>query len=337
MNACPLPTRVSLNAHLFQSGVPDRLRHLINDVARAGKYVHNAIRTTDLGLAGSENQFGEEQLKLDVLSNKIIKEELCESRLVHSYASEEEAVLQELVPDAPFTVVFDPLDGSSLVDANLAIGSIFGIYEKGDLIGRKPREQLAALYLVYGPRTILVYSADKGVHAFILNEVGEFILLQRNLSMRDEVKTYAPGNLRAVTDTPPYRKMMNIWLDEGITLRYSGGMVPDVHHMLIKGAGIFTNIAGSKYPQGKLRLLYECGPFAYIMEQAGGFRWPSFHPGRENPRHGPAHANHYRRQKRGKARQRSFKRKPPYFQRETEESIASGSLRQTMFMVYGFG
>ncbi|MFA5799466.1 MAG: class 1 fructose-bisphosphatase [Candidatus Peribacteraceae bacterium] len=270
MSACPLPTRVSLNAHLYQSGVPDRLRHLMNDIARAGKYVHHAIRSTDLGLAGSSNQFGEEQLKLDVLSNNIIKEELCESRLVHSYASEEETVLQELVPDAPFTVVFDPLDGSSLVDCNLAIGSIFGIYEKGELIGRKPREQLAALYLVYGPRTILVYSAGKGVHAFFLNEVGEFILLQRNLTVQDTVKTYSPGNLRAVVDTPSYRKMINIWLDEALTLRYSGGMVPDIHHILAKGSGIFTNIGGSKYPQGKLRLLFECGPFAFIMEDAGG-------------------------------------------------------------------
>ncbi len=267
---CPLPTRVSLNAHLYQSGVPDRLRHLMNDIARAGKYVHHAIRSTDLGLAGSSNQFGEEQLKLDVLSNNIIKEELCESRLVHSYASEEETVLQELIPDAPFTVVFDPLDGSSLVDCNLAIGSIFGIYEKGELIGRKPREQLAALYLVYGPRTILVYSAGKGVHAFFLNEVGEFILLQRNLTVQDTVKTYSPGNLRAVVDTPSYRKMINIWLDEALTLRYSGGMVPDIHHILAKGSGIFTNIGGSKYPQGKLRLLFECGPFAFIMEDAGG-------------------------------------------------------------------
>jgi fructose-1,6-bisphosphatase I len=246
------------------------LRHLINDIARASKYVHNAIRTTDLGLAGSANQFGEEQLKLDVLSNNIIKAELCESRLVHSIASEEEAMVQEMNDEGKYLVVFDPLDGSSLVDCNLAIGSIFGIYEKGTIIGKTPRQQVAALYVVYGPRTILVYSVGKGVHAFYLNEVGEFILLQKNLTMRDEVKTYAPGNLRAVVDTPTYRKMMNLWLDEGHTLRYSGGMVPDIHHMIIKGAGIFTNIGGSKYPKGKLRLLFECGPFAFIMEHAGG-------------------------------------------------------------------
>lgn len=270
MTTCALPSRISLNHHLYCSGAPDKLRHLLHDIARSCKYVNNAIRTTDLGLSGSSNTFGEEQLKLDVLSNKIIKEEMCESRLVASFASEEESELNELTPDAPFTVVFDPLDGSSLVDCNLAIGSIFGVYEKGSVIGRKPREQLAALYVVYGPRTILVYSIGKGVHAFYLNEVGEFILLQEHLKMKDEVKTYAPGNLRAVKDTPRYREMMNTWLEEGHTLRYSGGMVPDIHHMLIKGAGIFTNIGGSKYPNGKLRLVFECGPFAYIMEQAGG-------------------------------------------------------------------
>ena len=134
----------------------------------------------------------------------------------------------------------------------------------------KPGDQVGALYLVYGPRTILTYSVGKGVHEFYLNEVGEFVLSKENMTMRDEVKTYAPGNLRTVVDTPAYYKMMNIWLQEGHTLRYSGGMVPDIHLMLVKGAGIFTNIGGSKYPQGKLRLLFECGPFAYIMENAGG-------------------------------------------------------------------
>ncbi len=264
-----LPTRSSLNSHLFHAGVSDDVRRLINDIARAGKYIHYAIRTSDLGLAGSGNMFGEEQLKLDLLSNQIVEEELRESYLVHSYASEECTQIELLRGDARYFVAFDPLDGSSLVDANLAIGSIFGIYES-HAIGRTPREQIAALYLVYGPRTILVYSAGRGVHSFYLNDVGEFLLLQQNLTVGEKVKTYGPGNLRAVVDTPAYRKLMNGWLDQSLTLRYSGGMVPDIHHILVKGGGIFTNIGGSKYPQGKLRLLYECGPFAYIVEQAGG-------------------------------------------------------------------
>jgi fructose-1,6-bisphosphatase I len=256
---------------LQQAGCANDLRHLITDIARAGKYVHNAIRTTDLDLADSHNAlFNEQQLKLDVLSNQIIRDELHESRLVHSFCSEEEANVEPLADGAPFMVVFDPLDGSSLVDANLAIGSIFGIYPHQEIFGATPRDQVAALYLVYGPRTVLVYSVGKGVHQFHLNDVGEFILMKENMTIHDEVMTYAPGNLRAVVDTPAYYKMVNLWLNEGLTLRYSGGMVPDIHHMLVKGAGIFTNIGGSKYPHGKLRLLFECGPFAYVMHHAGG-------------------------------------------------------------------
>src|SRR5262249_12910808 len=135
--------RISLNGHLQQAGSTDDIRHLIMDIARAGKYVHYAIRNTDLDLAGSSNQYGEQQLKLDVLSNKIIRDELSENRLVHSFCSEEEKNIEPLVSGAPFMVVFDPLDGSSLVDANLAIGSIFGIYAHEQIIGATPREQAA--------------------------------------------------------------------------------------------------------------------------------------------------------------------------------------------------
>jgi fructose-1,6-bisphosphatase I len=262
--------RISLNEHLQNSGCSDDLRHLITYIAIAGKYVHNAIRTTDLDLAGTSNIYKEQQLKLDVLSNDLIGHELGESRLVHSFCSEEKAEIQPLRNGAPFMVVFDPLDGSSLVDANLAIGSIFGIYRHPQVIGKTPRDQAAALYLVYGPRTILVYSVGNGVHQFHLNEVGEFVLLKENMTLSDDVRTYAPGNLRAVVDVPAYRTMIDLWLNEGRTLRYSGGMVPDIHHMLVKGAGIFTNIGGKTNPQGKLRLLFECGPFAYIMHHAGG-------------------------------------------------------------------
>jgi len=268
---CPVPDRVSLNEHLANhSQVPDALRHLINDIARASKYIHYAIRTTEAGLAGTQNQFGEEQVKLDVLSDEIIRQHLCQSGLVASFASEEIDSIVELDAKAPYSVVYDPLDGSSLVEVNFAIGSIFGIYPGNQILGRTPRDQVAALYVLYGPRTILVYASGKGVHEFILNEVGEFILLRRDLGVSDEAKNYSPGNLRAVTDTPAYREMLNLWLDEKLTLRYSGCMVADVHHILSKGQGVFTNIGGSKYPEGKLRLLFECGPFAYLMEQAGG-------------------------------------------------------------------
>lgn len=269
--ACPIPERQSLNAHLYNvSKTSDDLRHLILDIARAAKYINYAIRTTDTGLAGSRNQFDEDQVKLDVLSDDIIRQHLCESNLTASFGSEEQDEIIELDTSLPFSVVYDPLDGSSLVDVNFAIGSIFGIYAGAQLLNRTPREQVAALYVLYGPRTLLTYSTGNGVHQFFLNEVGEFTLLREFIGIGDEAQTYSPGNLRAVNDTQAYKRMMDIWLSEESTLRYSGCMVADVHHIISKGQGIFTNIGGSKYPQGKLRLAFECGPFAYLVEQAGG-------------------------------------------------------------------
>lgn len=268
---CRMPGRISLNSHLFHKGkVPDPLRHLILDIARAAKYIQFAIRTTEAGLAGSVNQYGEDQLKLDVVSDEIIRQHLSESRRVASFASEEHDEVIELDASFPYSVVYDPLDGSSLVDTNFAIGSIFGIYAGKTFIGQTPRDQVAALYILYGPRTLLVYSTGNSVHEFILNEVGEFILLREYLGIADVAKNYSPGNLRAVNENDEYKAVLNRWLAQSLTLRYSGCMVADVHHVISKGQGIFVNVGGKKYPDGKLRLAFECGPFAYIMHHAGG-------------------------------------------------------------------
>ena len=270
--ACPIPERISLNYQLLhKSKTPDDLRHLIVDISRAAKYISYAIQTTEAGLAGSKNQFGEDQIQLDVLSDEIIHQYLCESEIVATFISEEQSDIIELTPNAPYSVVFDPLDGSSLVDANFSIGSIFGIYKGSDVIGKTPREQVCALYVLYGPRTLLVYSTGEGTHMFLLNDVGEFVLLQESLTIEDDAKNFSAGNLRAVTDNAAYRSVLNQWLDDQLTLRYSGCMVADIHHILAKGQGVFTNVGGGeKYPHGKLRLVFECGPFAYLVEQAGG-------------------------------------------------------------------
>ncbi|MCK5017147.1 MAG: fructose-1,6-bisphosphatase [Candidatus Peribacteraceae bacterium] len=264
----------SLNSHLINSSKCEHdLRHLILDISRAAKYISYALQTTKAGLTGmvsdSINSSGEDQLQLDVLSDDIMRQHLCESGLAKSYASEEQGEIIELSDNAPYSVVFDPLDGSSLVNANFAIGTIVGIY-KGDFLGKKPKDQVAALYVLYGPRTILMYSTGNGVHEFLLNDVGEFVLLRENVGVADDAKNYSPGNLRALETNAGYKKTLDNWLDKKMTLRYSGCMVADIHHIFAKGQGVFTNIGGGKYPEGKLRILFECGPFAYLMEQAGG-------------------------------------------------------------------
>lgn len=269
--SAPAPDRVSLNDHLYRvSKAPDDLRHLVLTIARAAKYIQFAIRTTDTGLAGGTNQFGEKQVKLDVLSNTLIEQHLIESRLVATYISEEQDDVVELDPKAPFSVVFDPLDGSSLVDVNFAIGSIFGVYRGSEVVGMTPADQVAALYVIYGPRTTLTYSTGNSVHEFLLNEVGEFVLLREFIGVADDSSNYSPGNLRAIHDSPAYTSVVDRWLKSDQTLRYSGCMAADVHHIFAKGQGVFANVGGKKYPDGKIRLVFESGPLAYLMHQAGG-------------------------------------------------------------------
>jgi len=259
-----------LDTHLYESDTSDNLRHLIMYISRGIKYINHALQMGDLGKAGSTNTSGEEQLELDVLANKIIMENLEMSRLVSAAASEEEEGLRAY-EGGIFSVAFDPLDGSSLVDANLAIGSIFSIFEGKGFMGRTGREQVAALYAVYGPRTTLIYSTGKGVHEFTLNDVGEFTLTKEDIKIAETTQHFAPGNLRAVNDSAVYKKLVEDWMNDKYTLRYSGGMVPDINHIFMKGEGIFTYPPyPPKYPDGKLRLLFECNPFAFLAEQAGG-------------------------------------------------------------------
>lgn len=263
--------KTSLNQHLRQNGTTDQLRHLIVDIATSAKYIVHAIKTGDLGMAGTSNLYGENQLALDVLSNEIIKKHLTESYLVASFASEEETKIVEINHgEKKFSVVFDPLDGSSLADVNQSVGSIFGIYAGENFLQKTGKDQIAALFVVYGPRTTLIYTTKKGVHEFTLNDVGEFVLSNENIQLDQEHKIFAPGNLRAVSENKTYAELVEHWSKNGKTLRYSGGMVPDVNSILLKRQGVFTYPGYSKYPKGKLRLLYECNPLALIITQAGG-------------------------------------------------------------------
>jgi fructose-1,6-bisphosphatase I len=211
-----------------------------------------------------------------VLADQMMTENIMVCRLTSSAVSEEKDNVMvcpscETGSCGEYSVAFDPLDGSSLVDANLAIGTIVSIYPSGDFIGRTGRDQVAALYILYGPRTTLVFTTGKGVHEFQLNDVGEFTLKQENLVVQENATHFAPGNLRAANSNPRYKKVVEGWMNEEYTLRYSGGMTPDINHILMKGQGVFTYPdLPPKYPNGKLRLLFECNPFSFLMEQAGG-------------------------------------------------------------------
>lgn len=264
-----MPQRL-LNRFLEKEGVEKELAELLGAIARAGKYVAHALRTGDLGLAGTSNLYGEHQLALDVLADKVFTEHLRATNLVHTIASEEQDGEEILHKKGLFSVAFDPLDGSSLVDTNLAVGAIFGIFSGAGFIGRTGREMVAACYLVFGPRTIFVVALPGKTMEFTLNELGEFMSSRAPFKIAPEAKTFSPGNLRACREKADYTALVDKWRDRPLTLRYSGGMVPDIHAIFAKGSGIFAYPSYSKYPEGKLRLLFECAPLAFAAEQAGG-------------------------------------------------------------------
>lgn len=264
------PLQIDLRRHLRECDEDRDLTRLICEIADASKYIIHAIRTGELGMAGTSNLYGEQQLALDVLSDRIIIKRLRHSGVVANLVSEETSEIVPIDPenDDKFSVAFDPLDGSSLVDVNLAVGTIVSIYKGRNLL-QAGRNQVAAMYILYGPRTTLVYSTGKGVHEFGMNSLMEYTLNYENMRLAGPARIYSPGGLRSKY-TPGTEKFVHNLEVNGTKLRYSGGFVPDINQVLIKRGGIFMYPHLADAPHGKLRLLYELNPMAYLIEQAGG-------------------------------------------------------------------
>jgi fructose-1,6-bisphosphatase I len=262
--------QIDLRRHLRSQDIGDNLVHLICEIAEASKYVINAVRTGDLGVAGTSNLYGEEQLALDVLSDRIMRKRLVKSGVVCNIASEEMDEIYQVTADSDglYSVAYDPLDGSSLVDVNLAVGTIVSIFAGCDLF-QEGRKQVAAMYILYGPRVSLVYTVGNGVHEFTMNQLMEFTLSRENVKMASEGNIYSPGGLRNKYNVGD-EKFIRYLEARGAKLRYSGGFVPDINQVLMKGKGIFMYPALNGSPNGKLRLLFELNPMAFIIEHAGG-------------------------------------------------------------------
>jgi fructose-1,6-bisphosphatase I len=261
---------IDLRRHLREKEENRDLTRLICEIAEASKYIVNAIRTGDLGVAGTSNLYGEEQLALDVLSDRIMRKRLVHSGVVANFVSEESDSIIPVSSDCTglYSVAYDPLDGSSLVDVNLAVGTIVSIYEGCDIM-QPGRNQVAALYILYGPRTTLVYSTGKGVYEFSMNHLMEYTLVQENVTVAPSGSIYSPGGQRNLY-SPGTESFVRYLEENGAKLRYSGGFVPDIKQILKKGKGVFIYPHLKGKPQGKLRVLYELNPMAFLMEQAGG-------------------------------------------------------------------
>jgi fructose-1,6-bisphosphatase I len=267
------------------------LSNLLYDIALAAKIIAAAIRRAGLvnilGSIGQRNVQGEEQQKLDVFANETIKNALKHTGRVCVMGSEEDEDIVPIPPEYPlgkYAVLFDPLDGSSNIDVNAAVGTIFSIYRRVSLEGRgtvrdvlQPGcRQVAAGYVMYGSSTMMVYTTGEGAHGFTLDPtIGEFLLShpriitprtgtyysvnESNFGRWDQGFQAAVRGLKG--DMPDVMKPKNC--------RYAGSLVADFHRNLIAG-GIFLYPADTKNPRGKLRLLYEASPMAFIAEQAEG-------------------------------------------------------------------
>ncbi len=266
------------------------LSGLLYDLALAGKIISSKVRSAGLidiiGATEDENVQGEIQQKLDIISNDIIVKAVDHSGRICAMASEEEPEIIH-VPDnfkkGKYTLLFDPLDGSSNIDVNVPVGTIFSVFKKvsdgpdgtlEDML-QKGAKQVAAGYVIYGSSTMLVYTTGSGVHGFTLDPtIGEFLLSHPNIRIPEHGRYLSVNDSYEQVWDEPTRALMRRYrgLDgerEAMNVRYVGSLVADFHRNLL-GGGLFAYPANTKSPKGKLRLLYEANPLAFIVEQAGG-------------------------------------------------------------------
>lgn len=263
---------------------------LLRDLGLAARLVNREVNRAGLvdilGDAGSENVQGEQVKKLDVFANEQFIEALRMGGQVCAIGSEEN---EELIPvhgrPGNYVVLIDPLDGSANIDTNIPIGSIFSIYRRVTSAGpgtladalQPGRNQVAAGYIIYGSSTILVITTGQGVHGFTLDlSVGEFFLSHPNLRIPADSTYYSINEGKYPEFSAELRayladvKSRNAQADSPLIPRYVGSLVADFHRNLLKG-GIFIYPGSVNRPQGKLRLMYEANPLAFLIEQAGGY------------------------------------------------------------------
>ena len=273
----------------FQNFSPEAqdLSALMNRIALAGKLIarrmsHAGLMEGVLGFTGEVNVQGESVKKMDVYANDVFISVFKQSGLVCRLASEEmdkPYYIPENCPIGRYSLLYDPIDGSSNTDTNLSLGSIFAIrkQEGDDLDGDAKdlltpgHKQIAAGYILYGPSTMLVYTMGKGVHSFTLDpSLGEFILTEENIQIPVHGPVYSVNEGNFWQWNEPIREYVRyVHRTEGYTARYSGAMVSDIHRILLQG-GVFLYPGTLPKPEGKLRLLYESAPLAFLIEQAGG-------------------------------------------------------------------
>lgn len=255
----------------------EKLSQVIVDMMDACAKITEALRTALVTVEGSSNTFGDVQLTVDVIADELMWETCRSSSVVYEGASEEEPEIKKCNEDGQYVVCWDPLDGSSIVDNNWAVGTMIGIWDKSTgLIGATGRDQVTSLVALYGPRTTVLVALEDGVYEFTYGAQTEdeevnsdWICSRERIEISPDCKIFAPANMRAAQDLPGYQKLIDHYMESRYTLRYSGGLVPDVYQQFTKQQGVFSNPTSTASP-AKLRLAFEAAPFGLLVEKAGG-------------------------------------------------------------------
>jgi len=257
---------------------------LLRDIALASKVVNREINKAGLidimGTAGNQNTAGDEQQKLDVLADIRFTRALSKGGAACAIISEEAEGIVQLNPAAKYIVAIDPLDGSSNIDVNVSIGTIFSVYKRRTRLGTEVKEedclqcgseQVAAGYVLYGSSTMLVYTTGQGLNGFTYEAtLGEYVLSHPDIKIKADANTYSinEGISKSFVQQGVHA-YLNQCKDQHFAARYIGSLVADIHRNLLKG-GIYLYPATIHHPQGKLRLMFEANSLAFVVEQAGG-------------------------------------------------------------------
>ena len=279
---------ITLGHHLRNGRQLGALSDVVEAIALATKSIAAKIRRARIddviGEVGNVNVQGEVQQKLDVISDELVLHCLRACPSVAVYASEEQegpAVLRTKSDGGEYVVLSDPLDGSSNIDVAVSVGTIFSVLPNNepdgstaDAVLQPGRNQVAAGYVLYGSSVLLVLATDQGVDMYVLDpQLGDFVLVKTGMEMPAQKKIYSINEAYLNDFDAGLKSYLDFVHSSGYAARYIGSMVADVHRTLLKG-GVFIYPATAKAPKGKLRLMYEGNPMAYVMEQAGGRALP---------------------------------------------------------------
>ncbi|QQG40725.1 MAG: class 1 fructose-bisphosphatase [Candidatus Levyibacteriota bacterium] len=272
----PTLTDIILQEQQKAPNAKGNLTLILTQIVDAAKIIASHANRTGLvdilGKTGNKNAYDEEVQKLDEFSNNLLVKTLFESNQVYAVASEElPDILYSPTKTGDYIVFFDPLDGSSNIDTNGPIGTIFSIYHKNDTVLQKGNKQIAAGYILYGPSTIFVYASQYSINGFTLDpSIGSFLLSFPNIKIPKKGNIYSinEGNYE-LFDEHTKKYLAHLKTTKSYKARYIGSMVADMHRTLLKG-GIFLYPSDSKNKEGKLRLLFEVNPMAFLIEKAGG-------------------------------------------------------------------